>query len=111
MRELLGGTMTTMAERTDTAGDAGTLDEGAGTAAGLADRVLARSADAVFVLDPETGRAAHRWYDPARSKLVLPATPGEQQLVSWVHPDDLPQILHTSAQATQTAQTTGTKPF
>lgn len=91
--------MTTMAERTDTAGDAGTLDEGAGTAAGLADRVLARSADAVFVLDPETGRAAHRWYDPARSKLVLPATPGEQQLVSWVHPDDLPQILHAHAEA------------
>ena len=59
--------------------------------------VLARSADAVFLLDTSTGRASHRWYDAERSRLALPAETGEQQMVTWVHPDDLPGILEAYA--------------
>ncbi len=63
----------------------------------LAHRLLARAADAVFVLDTTTGRAAHRWYERGRSRLDLPASPGDEQLASWVHPDDLPGVLDAYA--------------
>lgn len=61
----------------------------------LADRLLTRTADAVFVLDDRTGRAAERWYDRTSSKLDLPEEPGSQVMVTWVHPDDLPEVLES----------------
>ena len=63
----------------------------------LAQRVLCRSADAVFVLDTTTGRAIHRWYERGKSRLDLPADMGDQQMVSWVHPDVLPGVLDAYA--------------
>ena len=63
----------------------------------LAHQLLSRTADAVFVMDTTTGRAAHRWYERGHSRLDLPANAGDQQLVSWIHPDDLPGVLDAYA--------------
>ena len=56
----------------------------------LAEAALTRSADAVLLLEAATDRVVHRWYDRERSRLDLCADPADEDLVSWVHPDDLP---------------------
>ncbi len=70
----------------------------------LSDRLLERSADAVFVLDERTGRAAERWYDRDHSQLELPDVSGDQELVQWVHPDDLPAVLEAYASVVNGAE-------
>ena len=74
----------------------------------LAEALLARSADAVFLLDVTTGRAIHRWYDRSQSQLDLPDVPESGQLVSWIHPDDLPAVLETYASVVHGGAATST---
>ena len=64
--------------------------------AGVLDRLLDRSADATLLIDARTGAPIRRWYDPSRSRLHLPEAPTDR-IISWVHPDDLPEVLDVLA--------------
>ena len=63
----------------------------------LADEVVARSADVTFLLEIESTVAMARWYDAAHSKLDLPDESEMQELVDWIHPDDLLEVLEAFA--------------
>jgi diguanylate cyclase (GGDEF)-like protein/PAS domain S-box-containing protein len=62
-----------------------------------ADALLARAADVTFLLDIEETVSVRRWYDPAHSKLALPGEAEMAELVHWVHPDDLLEVLEAFA--------------
>ena len=63
---------------------------------GILDRLLSRAADVTILIDALTGSAVRRWYDAENSRLHLPDTP-EARAITWVHPDDLPDILDVLA--------------
>ncbi len=60
------------------------------------DELLTRSADVTVLVDASTGAPVRRWYDPERSRLRLPDQPVDR-LITWVHPDDLPDVLDVLA--------------
>ena len=63
----------------------------------LADEVVARSADVTFLLEIESTVTMARWYDAAHSKLALPDESEMQELIEWVHPDDLLEVIEAFA--------------
>jgi len=58
--------------------------------------LLDRSADVTILVDASTGRSIRRWYDPAVSRLHLPASTTERA-ITFMHPDDLPTVLDVLA--------------
>ena len=61
------------------------------------DRLLSRSADVTFLLDIEAVTTVRRWYDPAHSRVDLPDETEMGDLIHWVHPDDLLEVLECFA--------------
>jgi len=70
------------------------------------ERLLTMAADVTVLIDAPTGQTVRRWYDPVHSKLPLGAP--EARIITWVHPDDLPETLDILAHVARDGGTRST---